>query len=75
MKKAIFGSIPCFLKMKNLRNIFLEECLKNNIFVRPIWKSLPSLKAFQNCQSNELINTKNLEKRLVNLPSSVRIKK
>ncbi|EPD6447787.1 aminotransferase DegT, partial [Campylobacter coli] len=57
------------------RNIFLEECLKNNIFVRPVWKSLPSLKAFQNCQSNELINTKKLEKRLVNLPSSVRIKK
>ncbi|EPS5759087.1 aminotransferase DegT, partial [Campylobacter coli] len=47
--------------------------LKNNIFVRPVWKSLPSLKAFQNCQSNELINTKKLEKRLINLPSSVRI--
>ncbi|MCD4859240.1 hypothetical protein LRP98_10745, partial [Campylobacter coli] len=27
------------------------------------------------CQSNELINTKKLEKRLINLPSSVRIKK
>ncbi|EOD6996773.1 aminotransferase DegT, partial [Campylobacter jejuni] len=38
------------------------------------WKSLPSLKAFQDCQSDELINTKNLEKRLVNLPSSVRRK-
>ncbi|MCD4858889.1 hypothetical protein LRP98_08855, partial [Campylobacter coli] len=25
------------------------------------------------CQSNELINTKKLEKRLINLPSSVRI--
>ncbi|ELP5209664.1 aminotransferase LegC [Campylobacter jejuni] len=60
-------------KDENLRNIFLEECLKNNIFVRPVWKSLPSLKAFQNCQSDELINTKKLEKRLVNLPSSVRI--
>ncbi len=60
-------------KDENLRNIFLEECLKNNIFVRPVWKSLPSLKAFQNCQSNELINTKKLEKRLINLPSSVRI--
>ncbi|EIZ6087474.1 aminotransferase LegC [Campylobacter coli] len=74
-EKSNFWLNTLLFKNENLRNIFLEECLKNNIFVRPIWKSLPSLKAFQNCQSNELINTKNLEKRLVNLPSSVRIKK
>ncbi|EPX7661365.1 aminotransferase LegC [Campylobacter jejuni] len=72
-EKSNFWLNTLLFKNENLRNIFLEECLKNNIFVRPIWKSLPSLKAFQNCQSNELINTKNLEKRLVNLPSSVRI--
>ncbi|ECK7596577.1 aminotransferase LegC [Campylobacter jejuni] len=74
-EKSNFWLNTLLFKDENLRNIFLKECLKNNIFVRPIWKSLPSLKAFQNCQSNELINTKNLEKRLVNLPSSVRIKK
>lgn len=72
-EKSNFWLNTLLFKNENLRNIFLEECLKNNIFVRPVWKSLPSLKAFQNCQSNELINTKNLEKRLVNLPSSVRI--
>ncbi|ECO3812519.1 aminotransferase LegC [Campylobacter jejuni] len=72
-EKSNFWLNTLLFKDENLRNIFLEECLKNNIFVRPIWKSLPSLKAFQNCQSNELINTKNLEKCLVNLPSSVRI--
>ncbi|MGJ3220423.1 aminotransferase LegC [Campylobacter coli] len=72
-EKSNFWLNTLLFKNENLRNIFLEECLKNNIFVRPIWKSLPSLKAFQNCQSNELINTKNLEKRLINLPSSVRI--
>ncbi|HED8405955.1 aminotransferase LegC [Campylobacter coli] len=72
-EKSNFWLNTLLFKDENLRNIFLEECLKNNIFVRPIWKSLPSLKAFQNCQSNELMNTKNLEKRLVNLPSSVRI--
>ncbi|HEF2269492.1 aminotransferase LegC [Campylobacter coli] len=73
-EKSNFWLNTLLFKNENLRNIFLEECLKNNIFVRPVWKSLPSLKAFQNCQSNELINTKNLEKRLVNLPSSVRRK-
>ncbi|EAK1994182.1 aminotransferase LegC [Campylobacter jejuni] len=74
-EKSNFWLNTLLFKDENLRNIFLEECLKNNIFVRPVWKSLPSLKAFQNCQSNELINTKKLEKRLINLPSSVRIKK
>ncbi|EKK5710757.1 aminotransferase LegC [Campylobacter coli] len=71
-EKSNFWLNTLLFKNENLRNIFLEECLKNNIFVRPVWKSLPSLKAFQNCQSNELINTKKLEKRLINLPSSVR---
>ncbi|ENU5799374.1 aminotransferase LegC [Campylobacter coli] len=72
-EKSNFWLNTLLFKNENLRNIFLEECLKNNIFVRPVWKSLPSLKAFQNCQSNELINTKKLEKRLINLPSSIRI--
>ncbi|EAH8374937.1 aminotransferase LegC [Campylobacter coli] len=72
-EKSNFWLNTLLFKDENLRNIFLEECLKNNIFVRPVWKSLPSLKAFQNCQSNELTNTKKLEKRLINLPSSVRI--
>ncbi|EAK0590236.1 aminotransferase LegC [Campylobacter coli] len=72
-EKSNFWLNTLLFKNENLRNIFLEECLKNNIFVRPVWKSLPSLKAFQNRQSNELINTKKLEKRLINLPSSVRI--
>ncbi len=64
-EKSNFWLNTLLFKDENLRNIFLEECLKNNIFVRPVWKSLPSLKAFQNCQSNELINTKKLEKRLL----------
>ncbi|MCE7126847.1 aminotransferase LegC [Campylobacter coli] len=62
----------CF-KDGNLRNTFLQECLENNIFVRPVWKSLPSLKPFQTWQKDELLNTQKLEKCLVNLPSSVRL--
>lgn len=64
----------CF-KDENLRNIFLQECLKNNIFARPVWKSLPSLKPFQTWQKDKLLNTQKLEKCLVNLPSSVRLDK
>lgn len=73
-EKSNFWLNTLLFKDENLRDIFLKECFENKIFSRPIWKSLPSLKAFQNCQSDELINTKNLEKRLVNLPSSVRRK-
>ncbi|EAK5417085.1 aminotransferase LegC [Campylobacter coli] len=62
----------CF-KDGNLRNTFLQECLENNIFARPVWKSLPSLKPFQTWQKDELLNTQKLEKCLVNLPSSVRL--
>ncbi|EAH5485164.1 LegC family aminotransferase [Campylobacter coli] len=64
----------CF-KDENLRNTFLQECLENNIFVRPVWKSLPSLKPFQTWQKDELLNTQKLEKCLVNLPSSIRLNK
>ncbi len=62
----------CF-ENENLRNTFLQTCLENNIFVRPVWKSLPNLKPFKACQKDKLLVTKNLEKRLVNLPSSVRL--
>lgn len=51
---------------------FIESAHKANIFVRGAWDALPSLKMYQNCQKDELSNTKKLEKRIVSLPSSVR---
>ncbi|EDO8916229.1 aminotransferase LegC [Campylobacter coli] len=72
-EKSNFWLNTLLFKDENLRNIFLEECLKNNIFVRPVWKNLPSLKPFQTWQKDELLNTQKLEKCLVNLPSSVRL--
>ncbi|EDO9096217.1 aminotransferase LegC [Campylobacter coli] len=72
-ERSNFWLNTLLFKNENLRNIFLEECLKNNIFVRPVWKSLPSLKPFQTWQKDELLNTQKLEKCLVNLPSSVRL--
>ncbi|TQR33821.1 LegC family aminotransferase [Campylobacter sp. MIT 99-7217] len=63
------------LKDEQARENFIKECLGNNIFVRGAWKSLPSLKPFENCFKDELINTQRLERRIVNLPSSVRIRK
>ncbi|ELT5465188.1 aminotransferase LegC [Campylobacter coli] len=73
-EKSNFWLNTLLFKDENLRNIFLEECLKNKIFSRPIWKSLPSLKPFKHCQCDTLLNTQKLEKCLVNLPSSFRRK-
>lgn len=73
-EKSNFWLNAVILKEKKFREIFIKECFENHIFVRPVWKSLPSLKPYQNCQKDALKNTKNLERRLINLPSSVRIK-
>ncbi|ELH6016778.1 LegC family aminotransferase [Campylobacter upsaliensis] len=64
----------CALKFKkpSLRKEFIKVCLANQIFVRPVWKSLAGLKMYRHCQKDTLKNTKILEKTLLNLPSSVR---
>lgn len=71
--KSNFWLNALIFKDENLRNIFIKECFENNIFVRPVWKSLASLKMYKNCQNDGLAYTKILEKTLVNLPSSVRL--
>ena len=61
------------VELENLdeRNLFLEFTNSNNIMTRPIWKSMDSLPMYKNCQKDELLNTKFLEDRIVNIPSSV----
>ena len=61
------------IELENLkeRNLFIESTNSNNVMTRPIWKSMDSLPMYKNCQKDELLNTKFLEERIVNLPSSV----
>lgn len=73
-EKSNFWLNAVLLKEEKFRELFIKECFENHIFVRPIWKSLPSLKPYKDCQRDDLKNTKDLERRLVNLPSSVRLK-
>jgi perosamine synthetase len=40
---------------------------------RPIWRLLSSLDMYKNCQTDNLKNSKWLEDRVVNIPSSVRV--
>ena len=61
------------IELENLkeRNLFIESTNSSNVMTRPIWKSMDSLTMYKNCQKDELLNTKFLEERIVNLPSSV----
>lgn len=53
------------------RNNFLKITNDNNVMTRPVWSLMPSLPMFKKCQSGDLKNSKWLEDRLVNIPSSV----
>ena len=61
------------VELENLkeRDLFLESTNSNNIMTRPIWKAMDFLPMYENCQKDELLNTRFLESRIVNIPSSV----
>lgn len=51
----------------------LKELNKNGVMTRPIWKPLCDLPYLQSFQKSNLINTRNYEQKIVNIPSSVQI--
>jgi dTDP-4-amino-4,6-dideoxygalactose transaminase len=55
------------------RNVFLTETNDNNVMTRPVWALMHRLEMFKNCIHDGLVNSIEIENRLVNLPSSVRI--
>ena len=59
------------LKDKGQRDLFLDETNSNGIMTRPIWTLMSKLAMFQDAQSGDLTNAEWLEKRVVNIPSSV----
>jgi perosamine synthetase len=61
-------------KDENDRNQFLEETNTNGVMTRPTWALMNHLEMFKNCLKVDLSNSIEIEKRLVNIPSSVRVK-
>jgi len=59
------------LKDVKIRDKFLKFTNKNGVMTRPIWKLMNELEMFKNCQKTDLKNSKYLEERVVNIPSSV----
>jgi perosamine synthetase len=53
------------------RDLFLEATNSQNIMTRPIWKLMNKLPMFEDSQCGDLTNSKWLEDRVVNLPSSI----
>jgi len=55
------------------RNAFLEATNAAGIMTRPAWKLMTDLSMYSSAYCSSLKNSKWLQKRLVNLPSSIRI--
>ncbi|MEZ5757450.1 MAG: LegC family aminotransferase [Emcibacteraceae bacterium] len=61
------------LKDRPARDEFLNFVNSKNVMVRPVWTLINKLPMFKGCQSDLLENSKWLEDRIVNLPSSARL--
>jgi perosamine synthetase len=55
------------------RDIFLTESNGQRVMTRPAWRLMNKLPMFENCQHGDLSNSEWLEKRIVNIPSSVKL--
>jgi len=55
------------------RDETLKVLNENGIMSRPVWKLLSELEIYKECQSDELVNSRYLESRLINIPSGVRL--
>ena len=62
------------LKDKKAQLSFLEYTNDNGVMTRPIWELMNRLPMFENCENDGLQNTIWFADRVVNIPSSVRIK-
>jgi len=59
------------LNDRTQRDLFLEATNSQNIMTRPIWVSMNKLPMFKDSQCGDLTNSKWLEDRVVNIPSSL----
>lgn len=57
---------------EDLRNKLLRTSNAAGIMTRPVWRLLSDLALFKHCQTDSLKNSKWLQQRVVNLPSSAR---
>lgn len=59
------------LNSRDDRDAFLQVTNEHGVMTRPIWRLMNTLEMFKHCQHDGLKNSRWLEERVVNLPSSV----
>ena len=57
-------------KSMKFKNKILKEFHKKKIFSRPTWKLISDLKPYKNCKKMKLEGSREIYKRIINLPSS-----
>ena len=62
------------LKDKAAQQEFLEYTNNHGVMTRPVWELMNRLEMFKHCETDGLKNTQWLADRIVNIPSSVRLK-
>lgn len=62
------------LKDRQAQQEFLAYTNDHGIMTRPVWQLMNKLEMFKECETDGLVNTMWLEERIVNIPSSVRLK-
>lgn len=62
------------LKDKAAQQEFLEYTNDHGVMTRPVWELMTRLEMFKQCETDGLKNTEWLADRIVNIPSSVRLK-
>ena len=62
------------LKDKDAQQAFLQQTNENGVMTRPIWELMNRLPMFEHCENDGLENTIWFADRVVNIPSSVRVK-
>lgn len=62
------------LKDKAAQQEFLEYTNDHGVMTRPVWELMNRLDMFKQCETDGLKNTELLADRIVNIPSSVRLK-
>lgn len=62
------------LKDKAAQQNFLEYTNDHGVMTRPVWELMNRLEMFKQCETDGLKNTEWLADRIVNIPSSVRLK-
>jgi aminotransferase in exopolysaccharide biosynthesis len=71
--KANYWLMCVELRDKTERDAFLKATNTAGVMTRPIWQLMHRLPMFDSCMTDDLKNSLFLEKRIVNIPSSVRI--